>query len=341
MALLGTAPRFWWREPGLASRALAAPALAYGWVAQRNLERGARVRVPLPVLCVGNWTVGGGGKTPTAQALGRAALAMGHRPGFLSRGHGGAARSPLLVDPSQHSADLVGDEPLLLAGVAPTAIAPDRAKGAELLRQAGCDLIIMDDGFQSARLHVDVALLVADARRGLGNGRVLPAGPLRAPLGSQLAHADAAILIGVGAPGEALAQQLRDAGLPLYRATLGSPNAGDFAGRRVLAFAGIADPEKFYASLKAAGAEIVATRSFPDHHMFKPDDARELLAEADSLGLDLVTTAKDRARFQGRQDGPMRGLSRLARVLDVEVQWIEAETAEALLRQAFARFSAR
>lgn len=338
MPLFGTAPGFWWREPGLLSRALTLPSLAYGAVSRRNLERGPRVRVPLPVVCVGNLTVGGGGKTPTALALGRAALAIGRRPGFLSRGHGGQAKAALLVDSARHGADLVGDEPLLLADLAPTVVAKDRAAGAALLDQAGCDLIVMDDGFQSARLRFDLALLVVDTRRGLGNGALLPAGPLRAPLDTQLAHADALLVVGEGPRGDALGAGLAESGLPVHRARLAAPNAAEFRGRRCLAFAGIADPGKFFASLRDAGAEIVVARSFPDHHTLSESEARELLSEADSLGLDLVTTAKDRARFGRSAGGPMRGLNRLARVLEAELEWAEPGTAEALLSEALERF---
>ncbi|ALN72377.1 tetraacyldisaccharide 4'-kinase [Aureimonas sp. AU20] len=342
MALFGTAPGFWWREaPGVRSRLLALPALAYGTVARRNLERGARVQAPLAVICVGNPTVGGGGKTPTALALGRAALALGRKPGFLSRGHGGQAGAPLLVDPVRHAADLVGDEPMLLADLAPTVVGRDRAAGARLLAEAGCDLAIMDDGFQSARLRFDLALLVVDARRGLGNGRLLPAGPLRAPLDAQIAHADAWLLVGDTLPGGVLASRLGQSGLPIHRAATFAPNAAEFQGRRCLAFAGIADPEKFYASLRLAGAEIVATRSFPDHHAFTAENARDLLGEADSLGLDLVTTAKDKARFRSQDTGPMRGLNRLAKVLQAELRFAESDTGEALVRAALARFAER
>jgi tetraacyldisaccharide 4'-kinase len=342
MALLGTAPGFWWREaPGLRARLLSLPALAYGAVARRNLERGARALAPLPVICVGNPTVGGGGKTPTALALGRAALALGQRPGFLSRGHGGRAVAPLLVDVTRHGADLVGDEPLLLAELAPTVVGRDRAAGARLLSEAGCDLAIMDDGFQSARLSFDLALLVVDARRGLGNGRLLPAGPLRAPLETQLAHADAALLVGEGLAGEALAARLAAKGFALHRAATTTPNAAEFRGRRCLAFAGIADPEKFFASLRLADAEIVVSRSFPDHHAYRPDEARELLSEADSLGLDLVTTAKDKARFRAQETGPMRGLNRLAKVLEADLHFAEPGAGEALIRAALARYEAR
>lgn len=341
MTLFATAPGFWWREPGLRTRLLTLPGLAYGAVARRNLERGARVRVPLPVLCVGNLTAGGGGKTPTALALGRAAQHLGHRPGFLSRGHGGRAATPFLVDPRRHGADEAGDEPLLLAALAPTAVARDRAAGAALLAQAGCDLVIMDDGFQSARLWFDLALLVVDARRGLGNGRTLPAGPLRAPLGCQLQHAHAVLLVGEGAAGEALVPALAERGLPLHRAAIAAPNAAAFKGRRCLAFAGIADPEKFFASLRQAGAEIVATRSFPDHHVLTDGEARELLSEADSLGLDLVTTAKDRARFRPSEGGPMRGLARLASVLEAEIRFAAPEAGEALIGEAIRRFESR
>ncbi len=339
--MLGRAPAFWWRAPGLAALALTPPSLVYGAVARRNLERAPRAPVPMPVLCIGNLTVGGGGKTPTALALARAALRLGRRPGFLSRGHGGRSTAPVLVDPRRHGAEQVGDEPLLLAEVAPTVVAPDRLAGAALLRAQGCDFAIMDDGFQSARLRFDLALLVVDARRGIGNGRMLPAGPLRAPLESQLAHAQAIALVGDGPGGEALLAGMPAGELPVHRAALAAPNAAEFAGRRCLAFAGIADPEKFFASLRAAGAEIVASRAFPDHHVFRMQEARDLLGEADSLGLDLVTTAKDFARLRTVADGPVRGLARMAKVLETRLVFAEPNADEALVEEALRRFAAR
>ncbi|WP_370638339.1 tetraacyldisaccharide 4'-kinase [Aurantimonas sp. VKM B-3413] len=294
------APDFWWRESSWPARLLSPAAALYGRAARRNLDRGARAEIAAPVLCIGNFTVGGGGKTPTALALGEAARASGLTPGFVSRGHGRSRSEVLIIDPERHGPAEAGDEPLLLAAVAPTAVAVDRRRAAErLIAERGCDFVIMDDGFQSMRLRIDFALVTLDARRGIGNGRVLPAGPLRAPILDQIRHADALLVIGTGSAGDAAIRQTARAGKPIFEARFEPVDAGRFAGLRVLAFAGIADPEKFYDTLREAGAEIAATREFPDHHMFSREDMHDLSAAAWRDGLQLVTTAKDAARLTG------------------------------------------
>ncbi|MEF2547623.1 tetraacyldisaccharide 4'-kinase [Aurantimonas sp. E1-2-R+4] len=296
--MLQETPPFWWRARSWPTRLLAPAAMIYGRVARRNLERGERADIDVPVLCVGNFTVGGGGKTPTAMALGRAAKAAGLRPGFVSRGHGRSGRGAVAVDPEHHSAGEVGDEPLLLATVAPTAVAVDRKQAAALLkREHGVNFIIMDDGFQSSRLWIDYALIVIDARRGLGNGAVIPAGPVRAPVIDQIRLADALLVVGQGDGGDTVIRRTARANKPVFEAAL-EPRDGDrFGGMRVLAFAGIADPTKFYASLAALGAEIVETRDFPDHHVFSKGDMDELSAAAWRSGLQLATTRKDAVRL--------------------------------------------
>lgn len=334
----GEAPGFWWRKPSWQALLLAPFALAYGAVARWKLDRGERADAAVPVLCVGNFIAGGGGKTPTALALGRAAQAMGLRPGFLSRGHGGASGGPLLVDPARHDAAAVGDEPMLLAALAPTAIAVDRKRGAALLRGAGCDLVIMDDGFQSARLRTDMALLVIDAGRGLGNGRVIPAGPLRAPIVDQVRHADALLVIGEGDAGDAAIRSTAKGGKPVYEARLAPENPGRLDGHRLFAFAGIADPLKFYRSLEALGAELAGTRDFPDHHPFTAAEIAEL--EAAAKGLTLVTTRKDAARLAGGNAAARAFLQRIE-VLDVALEFAEATTPERLLRQTLEAYKRR
>src|SRR6266702_4634659 len=150
----------------------------------------------VPLICVGNPTLGGAGKTPAALAIGRFLKAAGERPFFLSRGYGGRARGPLVVDPGRHGAREVGDEPLLLARIAPTVVARARPAGAAVARARGASVIVMDDGFQNPSLAKDFAVLVLDGRRGIGNARVFPAGPLRAPLEIQLERTQALIAVG-------------------------------------------------------------------------------------------------------------------------------------------------
>ncbi len=292
-------PPFWWRVAGLEARLLAPAAAVYGAVAASRLKREG-YRAGMPVICIGNPTLGGAGKTPTALAVARLLKAAGERPVFLSRGYGGSQRGPLLVAPERDRAADVGDEPLLLARVAPTVVAHDRVEGAKAAHAAS--VIVMDDGFQNPSLAKDFSVLVIDGRRGLGNGKVFPAGPLRAPLGAQLARADAVVLVGAMGEAASIAGAAAEARkLPLFQARLepDRETIATLAGRRVLAFAGIGDPEKVFATLREAGVTVAATRSFADHHRYTLADARDLCRQADAEGLTLVTTEKDRARLQG------------------------------------------
>ena len=292
-------PAFWWRSDGAAARLLAPAAAAYGFVAARRMAQPGW-RAPVPVLCVGNFTVGGSGKTPTAIAVARLLSRCGRRPFFLSRGYGGRLAGPVRVD--AQPADMVGDEPLLLARIAPTIVARDRPAGAAAAAQAGADAIVMDDGWQNPSLCKDLAIAVLDGRRGIGNGRVFPAGPLRAPLESQLDHADALMVIGPPAAGaeRAIAAAQRR-GLPRFDGELAPDPAVilKLAGARVLAFAGIADPDKFFATLEAGRVAVVARRGFADHHRFTEREVAALLALADRERLMPVTTEKDLARLAG------------------------------------------
>src|SRR6478672_1390966 len=217
-------PSFWWGEAGLASSLLAPLAMVYGAVAGLRLGAPGR-RAGVPVVCAGNLTVGGGGKTPTALAVARLLAHAGERPIFLSRGYGGRLAGPLRVDPARHRALDVGDEPLLLARVAPTVVARDRIEGARMAVAAGASVIVMDDGFQNPSLAKDLSLLVVDARRGVGNGRIIPAGPLRAPARGQLARAHALVVIGTSAGAEGVIADARADGLPVLHARL-RPDAG-------------------------------------------------------------------------------------------------------------------
>lgn len=297
-------PPFWWSEPDWRSAALAPLAALYGSVAARRLRHAKRRPVDLPVLCVGNFTVGGSGKTPVAIALAEAAKGMGLTPGILSRGHGGSFRSPHLVDPRHDGARHVGDEPLLLAGAAPVAVSRDRWAGAKLLTELGCDLLVMDDGFQSAQIRIDYALLVIDARYGLGNGRVIPAGPLRAPLVEQMRFVSALLVMGEGSAADSVIRAASRAGRAVYHAAV-RPRR-DLSGRRFLAFAGIGHPQKLFDTVAAAGGEVVLSRAFADHHVYAEDELRDLAATADRVGLELITTAKDAVRI---------GRARLAELL--------------------------
>jgi tetraacyldisaccharide 4'-kinase len=310
-------PRFWWEKPGIASTLLSPLAAIYGGVASRRLAQpGARAAVP--VICVGNPTVGGAGKTPTAIAIARLLIDAGQKPMFLTRGYGGKLAGPVMVE-ATHSAAEIGDEPLLLARVAPTIVARDRVAGAGLAKDRGASIIVMDDGFQNPSLAKDFSILVIDGARGLGNGKVFPAGPLRAPLAAQLARASAILMVGIGTARTTLAWRGSPA-LPTFSGML-VPEAASVAslkGKPALAFAGIGDPEKFFATLDLAGIETRSRRSFADHHRYDASDAANLVAEADRHGLQLVTTEKDLARLRGYP--AVAPLAERARALPVTLQ---------------------
>jgi len=325
------APEFWRRAPASPlARALAPLGALYGAVtAARMTQPGARA--DMPTIVVGGLTLGGDGKTPTALAIAALLAQMGERPAFLTRGYGrrSARSAPFLVDPQVHSALEAGDEALLLARRAPTIVGVDRAGAARLARALGATALVLDDGLQSRRLEADLALAVVDGGYGAGNGLCLPAGPLRAPLERQFAAVDAIVLIGDGAAGEAIAERARAAGKAILRARI-APLPCPLDGERALAFAGIARPEKFFATLQAVGVEIVARRGFADHHFYTEREIAALTREAERLGATLVTTEKD----AGRLSPAMR--SRIA-VLPIELVFEEKEALRELLRSAIAR----
>lgn len=293
------APPFWWEEPDWRVFALSPLSAAYALVAGRRMRAAVREKVGSPVLCVGNFTVGGSGKTPVAIALARQAKRMQLNPGFLSRGHGGSFAQPHVVDPHYDTAKHVGDEPLLLAEQAPVAVTPNRAAGARLLMEKhGCDFLIMDDGFQSARIHIDYALVVVDARYGIGNGRVIPGGPLRANIVDQLVFTSGLLKMGEGTAADAVVRQAARAGRAIFEAHTEPSGKERLAGRRFLAFAGIGHPEKFFDTIRDAGGDVALTRPFPDHHFYGEDELAELAATARKDGLGLITTAKDAARLR-------------------------------------------
>jgi tetraacyldisaccharide 4'-kinase len=297
-----------------------------------------REKINVPVLCVGNFTVGGAGKTPVSIALAKHAKQMGLKPGFLSRGHGGNFRKPHVVDRLNDGARHVGDEPLLLSEHAPVAISPNRAAAARLLLEKhSCDLLIMDDGFQSARIHIDYALVVIDARHGLGNGHVIPGGPLRARLADQLLYADALLKMGEGTGADAVVRTVARAGKPIFEAR--NHPSGDLIGRRLLAFAGIGHPQKFFDSVVEAGGTVVLTRSFPDHHFYAEDELAELIQMARADGLTLLTTAKDAARL--RHDPVATEILTELEVLEIETMFEPEHAPERIVSETLAAWRAR
>lgn len=275
----------------------------------------------LPVLCVGNLVAGGAGKTPTAMMIATLLKAGGYQPVFLTRGYGGRKRGPVLVDLNEHTALDVGDEAPLLARLTPTIVAADRRAGAELARLHG-DVIVMDDGLQNPSLQKDFTLAVVDQRQGIGNGRVIPGGPLRAPLDVQIPLINASIVIGDEPQDDADLRRLTNK--PVFHARLVPNNQqiGKLRGLRVLAFAGIGRPEKFFATLETTGAVLATTEAFPDHHQYSRDEITRILAAADRDNLTPITTAKDMVRLAVIAPDLA---SRIA-VLDVRLDCSEAMT---------------
>jgi len=315
-------PAFWYRPPGLASTLLAPLGALYGLAGRRRLAGTVPRRVGVPVACVGNLVAGGAGKTPVGLALIAALQARGIAVHALTRGHGGREAGPLAVDPGRHGAADVGDEALLLAGAAPCWVARDRLAGAECAVAAGAGAIVMDDGFQNPALHKDLALIVADGAVGFGNGRLVPAGPLRERVADGLARADALVILGEDRHGLAALAGVR----PVLAARLEpEPEAAALlAGRDVLAFAGIGRPEKFFATLEALGARVVGRVPFADHHPYRAAEVAALVDRAAALGAVPVTTAKDAVRLPP-------DLRAQVAILPVSVRWADERALSMLL----------
>ncbi|TCD16648.1 tetraacyldisaccharide 4'-kinase [Oricola cellulosilytica] len=334
------APPFWYHPTGWQARALAPLSWVYGSIARMRMDRARPRSVAAPVLCIGNLTVGGSGKTPTAIALAKAARKGGFTPGFLARGYGGTHQKPHRVDADQDSAKAVGDEPLLLARTAPTVIARNRGAGARQLVDCGVNFIVMDDGFQSRTVHIDYSVITIDARRGVGNGAVIPAGPLRAPLVDQMRHANAVLRIGDGDAGDGIVRAAARAAKPSYRARLAPRGHDSLSRKRVLAFAGIGDPGKFYDTLTQAGCWISAKRDFPDHHVYTARDARDLLDQAAAQGLLLVTTEKDAVRLN-HAEGALGELGRKIRTVSVDLEFEDPSVPRALVEATVRNYDER
>lgn len=320
------APEFWRPGGGGLPALLLSPFSAlYAGATKRRVAREGW-QAPVPVICCGNVTAGGAGKTTVAIDLLDRLRRRGVEAHGLLRGYGGRLKGPVRVDPERHDSRDVGDEALLLAGVAPTWVSADRAAGARAAIAEGAQAIVMDDGLQNPTLAKSLSLLVVDGGFGFGNGRVIPAGPLREPVAAAAARAHAAVLIGAD---ETSVLAALPAELPVLRARLTpGPETAMLAGRPVLAFAGIANPRKFFDTLTEAGVIVVGRQSFADHYPYDETDIRALLKEAEALHALPVTTRKDIVRV------PAEFRDRIA-VASIGIAWDDEAALEGLLAPHF------
>jgi tetraacyldisaccharide 4'-kinase len=324
------APEFW-QTDGVLARLLDPIGRLYGLAGTLRQRWVMPTRASLPVICVGNLTVGGAGKTPTAIAMAEHLQEWAGRPHFLTRGYGGREQGPLRVDVETHGALDVGDEPLLLARTAPTWVSADRTRSAALAAEAGATHLIMDDGLQNPYLAKDLSILVVDGAVGFGNQRLLPAGPLRESIGQAASRIDAAIVIGEDRTG--IGEQLPADVMRLSAALRPTDDAKRFRDQRVLAFAGIGRPDKFFKTLEEVGAVLVDTRSFPDHHPYRALEIDAILERARQFDAALVTTAKDHVRLP-------ENLKNSVEKLAIRIEFSEPDRLKKLLRRLPANYAA-
>lgn len=321
-------PRFWYpgRDAGmgLLPGLLSPLSGLYHLIARTRLSFAHTEKAAVPIICVGNVTAGGAGKTPVAMSIASNLLLRGENVHFLSRGYGGREKGPLRVDAQVHSAQQVGDEPLLLSKVAPTWVSSDRGEGAAAAVRGGASVILMDDGLQNPSLAKDFSILVVDAAAGIGNGRLIPSGPLRETVADALAKVGVVVTIGRGHASDGLAARANARGIPVFKAVLRPVAPVELGNRRVVAFAGIGRPQKFFQTLRELRLDVVETISFPDHHSFTEKDARELLIRARELDAQLLTTEKDAVRLLHSPQGSARARLNES-LLSVPVQLVVAE----------------
>ncbi len=297
-----------WQNKGLCARLLLPAGMLYSAATSLRLKIKQPRKVSVPVICIGNLTAGGTGKTPTAAAMAELLRECGKKPAFVSRGYGGRLCG-VMVDPKTHRASDVGDEPLLLAREAPVSINPDRFAAALKAIENGADALIMDDGFQNPGLFKDLSFLIFDGAFGIGNGLPVPAGPLRENFSAGIKRAQAAVIIGEDRHN--LVEKIKD--IPVFKARI-VPELPALVSDKVIAFAGIGRPEKFYNSLREKGIEPVATADFPDHHFYTRQELEKLLEQARRQNAELITTAKDFVKIPPEMQPGFK-------VLEIKIEW--------------------
>jgi tetraacyldisaccharide 4'-kinase len=325
-------PDFWYdQEASLLSNFLGPVGWIYGFISTIRQDRAKPWQATIPIICIGNLVAGGQGKTPTALSIGNALKAHGKSIHFISRGYGGSIRKLVLVDPYTHSAKEVGDEPLLLAQIAPTWISANRKIGIEAACKAGAEIIVMDDGFQNPSVIKNLGIIVIDGETGFGNGRLIPAGPLRENIPAGLSRAQAVIIIGKD-PFDLkntisnLAKKILQKPIKVFAASL-LPNdvAAKLKNTKVFAFAGIGRPEKFFTTLREIGVELVGTKAFTDHHPYSKKEINHLLQLAKRKKAILVTTTKDHVRLPIEQKKDVRTVS-------VTLDWTDTNALDKLIK---------
>lgn len=318
------APEFW-RTDGLLPALLSPVSAIWRQRAAARLANVSPAKVEIPVICIGNAIAGGAGKTPVAISVAEHLTRQSGKPHFLSRGYGGNLTGPVSVDPKQHDARAVGDEPLLLVRHAPTWVARDRLAGAQSAVASGAGVIVMDDGFQNPSLHKDISLLVVDGTYGFGNKRVMPAGPLRECLEDAIKRADAIAIVGTDNYGvEVLISNNKPV---LHARFVPVVEDDDLSGRAVVGFAGIGRPEKFFETLAGMGCDVIETRAFADHHPYTADEVMKLVETAAASGAVAVTTEKDAMRLPPEARD-------MVRVLRVTLEWRDADALDKVIAPA-------